>query len=122
MSNLPTKEDIARADSKMRERERGLDTVEGNLSKRFQGRGGFHKIFVMWQKDVDFRAYVFFRLDKDAETARESGLLDEIEDAFLEELEKVDRARRGETKVALEIDSHENVERNYRSSYFLRMR
>ena len=122
MNRVPSEEDFAHAKRKMAERDRNLDLVCSNVRRRFVDSTQFHNIYILWQRDVDFRAYVFFKRDKDIEACRASGFVSKIEDCVLEELEKAGRGNVGEKLVAFEYDSDENVDRNFHGDYLLRLR
>ncbi len=122
MTNEDLEAALKRADAADRHDYRGLREVTDNVHQSFKGRGGFFKINPFVHEDDEFHVFVFFNLDRNIEAAHESGLLAEIEDAIYEELEKVGRGTRDEISVQLEVDSDENVQRNYNGSYFNRLR
>lgn len=122
MNRVPSDEDFARADRLMAERDRNLDVVSTNVKKRFNNICPLHNFYILWQRDVDFRAYVFFKEDKDIEECKVKGVFNEITDFVYAELERAGRGKRGEIEVAFEIDSDENVTANFEGDYFLRLR
>ena len=119
---IPSDEDFARADKLMVERDRHLMGVCENVKRRFTRSCPLHNVYVLWQRDVDFRAYIFFKKDKDVEDCKENGTMKAIEDAVYEELERHGRGKRGEIAVAFEWDSDENVDNRYDGDYLLRLR
>jgi hypothetical protein len=119
--NIPSAEDFARADRLMEERNRNLDQVCANVTSRFVGSCPLCKVLVLWQIDVDFRAYIFFKKDKDIDACRESGTLGRIEDCVYEELERAGRGKRGEIIVECVFDSDEQVQRKFGGDYLLRL-
>lgn len=119
---IPSDEDFAKADKLMEERDRDLAQVCEAVKTRFRTSCPLHNVHVLWQRDVDFRAYIFFTKDSDIELCTENGATTMIEDAMYEELERCGRGKRGEIEVAFEWDSDENVERNYDGDYLLRLR
>src|SRR5690625_1085357 len=121
MSNVPSNEDFERAARKMAERSRNLDKLREMFLQRFGSRYPLHEFCIMPQRDVDFRAYVFFDKNNDVETSKESGLNEEIIDFVYESLEFLGRGRRGEVTVVFEFDSNENVEENFEGDYYLRL-
>lgn len=122
MSNIPSEEDFARAKRKMAERDRNLDLVCTKVKRRFMGVCPLHNLYVLWQRDVDFRVYVFFKKEKDIEACKANGVASEIEDSVYDELDNAGRGKRGEILVAFEYDSDENVRRKYDGDYLLRLR
>jgi hypothetical protein len=121
MSNIPSDEDFARAKRKMAERDRNLTQVSANLKRRFMSICPLHNIYVLWQRDVDFRIYVFFKTDKDIEICKGNGIVGQIEDCAYDELERAGRGKRGAITVAFEYDSDENVDRNFDGDYLYRL-
>ncbi len=122
MTDIPSEEEFARAKRLMRSRFRGLDKVSELVKQRFKKIYPLHSFYIMPQRDVSFRAYVFFDRDEDIEACKSSGIVKEIIDAVYCELEYAERGKREEITVAFEFDSNENVARNYEGNYFLRLR
>lgn len=122
MAWTPSEEDFARAKRKMAERDRHLVDVSRNVMARFLTICPLYKVFTIWQRDVDFRAYVFFKKDADVVVAKRDGTTIAIEDAVYEELERFGRGKRGEIVVAFEYDSDENVDRIFNGDYLSRLR
>ena len=73
MSKIPSDEDFERAERLEKERSRNLEKVRANIMRRFSSRCPLHYFHIMWQIDVNFRAYVFFKEDKDIEVCRTEG-------------------------------------------------
>jgi hypothetical protein len=103
-------------------RTRGLDEVRDSVLERFRGRCPLHDFHILPQRDVDFRAYVFFEKETDLDKCRASGISGEIADFVSVELERVGRSRPDGLKVAFEFDTDENVAANFEGNYFLRLR
>ena len=122
MSNIPSDEDFERAKRLARERSRNLDDVCDRVREHFEGAAPLHSVYILPQRDVDFRAYVFFRTNADIERCEAAGLSREIRDQVYAELERAGRGRRDEIRVAFEFDSDENVNRNFEGDYLLRLR
>jgi hypothetical protein len=122
MTRLPSEEDLDRAKRKMAERDRHLTQVCENVKNRFLSNCPLHNVYILWQRDVDFRAYVFFNTDTDVVECKSNGTITAIESAVYEELERFGRGKRGEIVVAFEYDSNENVDRKYEGDYLLRLR
>jgi hypothetical protein len=119
---IPSNEDFERAKRLDRERSRNLDLVCENVKSSFMKKCALHNVYILSQQDVDFRAYVFFKKDKDVEECEANGTLQAIEDFIYAELDRVGRGKQGEITVAFEIDSDENVAANYGGHYYLRLR
>ncbi len=122
MNSIPSDEDFARADRLMEERSRNLDKISESVKQRFTLICALHNCYILSQRDVDFRAYVFFEEDKDIKACENSGICQEIEDLVYAELERVGRGKKGDITVAFEFDSDENVTANFEGDYFLRLR
>lgn len=99
-----------------------LDAVRDAVRREFGARCPLHEFFILDQRDVDFRAYVFFKRENDLTSSEGSGIREELVDFVYAELERVGRGKRGATRVAFEFDSDENVKANFEGDYFLRLR
>lgn len=119
---IPSDEDFAKADKWMAEQDRHLTQVCENVKGRFLSVCPLHNVYLLWQRDVNFRAYVFFQRDADVVDCKANGITTAIETAVYEELERYGRGKRGEIVVAFEYDSDENVDKNYDGDYLLRLR
>ncbi len=119
--NIPSEGDFARASAKMKQRSRGLSEVRERILHRFQRSGELHEFFILDCSDRSFRAYVFYLQEKDIKQAENSGLEARIKDAVFNELENVGRGDRQSVEVAFELDSHENVEREFEGNYYNRL-
>ncbi|MCX7356965.1 MAG: hypothetical protein NT015_02270 [Alphaproteobacteria bacterium] len=75
---------------------------------------------ILPQIDVGFRAYIFFRLDADAAACREGQLCEQMRAYLVKCLLPLDGDEAD--LLALELDSHESVVREFGGNYFLRMR
>lgn len=122
MNSIPSDEDFARADGLDKERSRNLDKVCKNVIQHVRRICPLHDFWLLPQRDVDFRAYVFFAKDKDIQECQRSGIVQQITDIVYAELERAGRGKRGEITVALELDSDENVQATFHGNYFLRLR
>jgi len=120
--NIPSEEDFQRAELADRERQRGLSQIRDCILNCFS-KYGVHEAFVFYspQKNT-FRAYIFFRWDRQVKEAEESGLTSIIKDTIFNELDYVGRGNRDTIKVDFEFDSHENVEQNFDGDYYNRLR
>jgi hypothetical protein len=96
--------------------------VRERVLNRFKKNEDIYEFFIMDCSDKSFRAYVFFRWNRQIKDAQESGLSARIINAVYEELESVGRGARSALKVEFEFDSHENVELNFEGDYFMRLR
>ncbi len=120
--SIPTKEEIERASRIMKNKSRNLDEVSEQIRQRFVGRCPLYRVFILAQRDVDFRAYLFFRKRRHVEEAKRQGIHEEITDFIYSELERAGRGKRDKIRVAIEFDSDENVAANFEGSYSLRLR
>jgi len=120
--SIPSDEEFEQASRAMEQRARGLDQVRESVLAEFGDPGGVCEFHILNQEDVDFRAYIFFRYDRDIQAAHQSGLATQIADRVYKVLEREGRGRRDDIEVAFEFDSHENVQKNFEGSYWLRLR
>lgn len=120
-NNIPSDADFARASSALKRRSRGLSEVREKILAKFQRAGELHEFFILDSSDMSFRAYIFYRWDRQIAEADNSGLAARIKNAIFDALEEVGRGRRDAIHVDFEFDSHENVERNYESNYYNRL-
>lgn len=126
--NIPTDEDFARADRLDKERYRNIDKVGENVLKFFKKicpqsySLNSYGVFTFVEEPMEFRVYIFYRLDSDIKESERNGTQQELIDFVYAELERNDRGRREEIKVEFEFDSDENVEANYEGDYYLRLR
>jgi hypothetical protein len=121
-SKIPTAEEFERASKMMEERARNLDQVRDRVLEHFRSRCPLHEFFILDQRDVDFRAYVFFEQTRDIAAMKQAGVERQIIDFVHAELERVGRGRRDEINVAFEFDSHERVQAKFGGNYFNRLR
>lgn len=122
MNKIPSDEDFARADRLDRERSRNLDRVSRNVKDHFGEICPLHNFYILPQRDNEFRAYVFFKEDKDIPACESSGVVQDFINFVYAELERAGRGKRGDITVAFEFDSDENVTANFEGDYFLRLR
>lgn len=122
MSYIPSEEEFARAKRVMREESRNLDRVADNVERHFSSRCRLHMVYILPQRDVDFRIYIFFNTDNDLVISKQRGLTEEISTFVREELERAGRGQKESLKLAFEFDSDENVIRRFHGDYFDRLR
>ena len=120
MSDYPSDVDFQHAKGRARERSLGLDEVCSSVKSRFKDHSSLHNVHILPQRDVDYRAYVFFDSDRNLSLAEDLGLRKQIQSFIRHELELL---RCGaQTAIEFEFDSDENVKRSYEGDYFLRLR
>lgn len=124
MSKIPSSEEFARAKQRMRELDRNVDKVNESAVRYFEEICPIHahKFYLLAEEEKAFRAYVFYKFDKDIQLCRANGVEKKLEDFVYNELELHGRGRREDIAVAFEFDSDENVTANYEGDYFLRLR
>lgn len=119
---IPSAADFARADAADAFRNRGLSEACERVHKQFEAQG-LHKIFLFYSPASDrFGAYLFYRRTQDIADAEKSGLTVQIREAVLFELARAGRGQGEAIAIDFEVDSHENVARDYRGDYFERLR
>jgi len=121
MTKIPSDEDFERARNLMRERYRNLDNVSENIIHHFKSVCPLHDFYILPQRDVSFRAYVFFEKDINIQESKNIGLNQKIIDLVYSELELAGRGKRDEITVAFEFDSDENVKAKYGGDYHSRL-
>lgn len=117
----PTKDEMAKAHEQDVLQWRGLEAVTSNVKRVFGGRCPLYYFAIIPEGDKRFRVFVFFDKDEDTELSQSQGIAEQIKDFVLEELERVGRGNRNELEVYFELDSHENVKKEYGGNYYLRM-
>jgi hypothetical protein len=122
MTNIPTDAEFKRASRLMAERSRNLDEIRVSFIHHFSTTHPLHDFYILPQRDVNFRTYIFFEKNSDIEKYKNNGGLQVFEDFIFSELERVGRGRREEITVAFELDSNENIETNFEGDYLLRLR
>ena len=121
-AKIPSSEEFARASKHMEVRFRNLDNVCENVLHQYRSRCALHELWILPQRDVDFRVYVFFEKNKDIEVCQRNGIEQEIINAVYSELEAAGRGKQADLTVAFEFDSDENATMNFDGDYFLRLR
>jgi hypothetical protein len=119
--NIPSEEDFARASAAMKKRSRGLSEIREFVLRHFEASGSLHEFFILDCSDQTFHAYVFYPQDKDIAKASASGLEAEVKKIVFDALDFVGRGYRSVSDVEFELDSHENVVRNFGGNYFDRL-
>jgi hypothetical protein len=71
--------------------------------------------------DTYAEVYVFINTDAELARASSSGLQAQMERAFAEEFAALLGGTADECPLVFVFDSHENVERNYKGNYYLRL-
>jgi len=122
MNKIPSEEDFNQASKLMEQRANGLETVRGIVKKHFKSICPMHEFYILPQRDVNYRAYVFYENTNDIHECDANGVSDLISVFVCEKLELLSLQKRGELKIAFEFDSHENVNSKFDGDYFLRMR
>ncbi len=121
MNKIPSDEDFARADRNDAEQSKHLGTICDNFERHFRELYAFQYVVLMYQRDVDFRAYVFFKTDDELQDARRKALLPKMVEFFYQELERYGRGARPSLVIDVEFDSDENVNRRFQGDYNARL-
>jgi hypothetical protein len=122
MIEIPTDDEFKRASKLMEERHRHMEDIRRLLKKHFSKRCPLYDFYVLPQRDVNFRAYVFFEKEEDIERCKKEGIFEQIEEFVLDKLERYGKGKREDISVAFEWDSDENVEAKFGGDYFSRLR
>ncbi len=121
MSTIPTPEEFGRASEYMRNRARNLSSVRDDVKQKFF-TSGLHEFYILDEGETEFRAYIFFSAGPDLEQANKAGLVTEIQQYVWHAMERAGRGGPDQITICFEMDSHENVLKNFEGSYFLRLR
>lgn len=117
----PTPEEFERAAKIVREKMRNLDNVCEDVRAHFHAICPMQNIYIIDQRDVDFRAYIFMERRDDVVKMRSSGVYRQVIDFVYSSLERWGRGKRDEITVAFEFDSDERVEDECEGDYNLRL-
>ena len=112
----------ARANNKDEARMRHLGDIGGQFVARFREVSPLDHFELLPQIDVNFRAYIFFKKNRNIAECEANGTSQDMRDFVYDKLEEFGRGKRNETKIVFEFDSFENVQENFEGNYFLRMR
>lgn len=121
-SKIPTEEEFARASAALESGSRGLSQIRENILCNYAQKYKLHEFFIFDSTETSFRAYVFFKKEKDVRNAKSKGLAEEIKSMVYRELKDANRGVRGNIDLFVEFDSHENIEDNFDGDYFDRLR
>jgi hypothetical protein len=123
MTKIPSDEDFAKADRYMEKLDRNIKQVNKNVLLYFREICPMHahNFYLIAEEETKFRAYIFYKTNKDIQLCKDKGIDRKIEDFIYEELKRQGRGSKGIIKVAFEFDSDENVSENYEGDYFLRL-
>ncbi|HEY0085928.1 MAG TPA: hypothetical protein VGB65_08450 [Allosphingosinicella sp.] len=119
---IPKDEEFDRLYRKNSDKWEGLDDICEGVVRHFADSVEIIKVFILPQGDVNFRGYVFFESASDLRTAETKGLLPEVQKYMSEELAR--EKGRGEwyPSVDVEFDTAENVQNNFKGSFWYRLR
>ena len=124
MSNnkVPSDEDFARAKAALKLNDHGLSEVRDSVLKRYSNQD-VYEFFIFYSRPTNtYGAYVFYGYNHQIIESYHSGLSAEIRSFVLEQLSLVRRVRTSDMVVDFTYDSNENVEQNYESNYYNRLR
>lgn len=121
-SKIPTKEEFARASAALENGSRGLSQIRESILCNYARKYNLQEFFILDSTETSFRAYVFFKKERDVRNAKSKGLTDVIKSLVYKELEDANRGVRGQIDLYFEFDSHENIEKNFDGDYFDRLR
>lgn len=121
LKNVPSEDEFAKASAAIRNRSRGLSEVRDKVLSLFKHSGELYEFFILDSSENTFRAYVFYRWDRQIEESVLSGLADKIKSTVFTSLEQIGRGSMNSIKVDFEFDSHETVERNFGGNYYNRL-
>ena len=124
MKNIPSDEEFAKADEYMEKLDSNIEKVNENSLQYFNEICPIHShnFYLIAEEQMKFRAYVFYKKDKDIQVNKDNGVSNKVEKFVYKELERLGRGEKGEVFVVFEFDSDENVNTNYEGDYYLRMR
>jgi hypothetical protein len=122
--SIPSDEEIARADMHMKELDLNIDQAEENILLYFMNICPEHcyKFYLLAERTRQFRAYVFYKTNKDVAAHNADGISKKLEDYVYAELERQGRGKRENITLEFEFDSDENIKRKFNGNYYNRLR
>lgn len=120
MSDTPHDHERFRQKLPLSERLKGMDAIGAIVADRFR-KSSVKDVFILPQRDVDYRAYVFFEGDEDVARAKQADILHQIIESIYSELCKAGRGSRNNIELDVEFDSRERVGRDFGGDYYARM-
>ncbi|HEY4312745.1 MAG TPA: hypothetical protein VGN12_25065 [Pirellulales bacterium] len=118
----PSEQEVARAMQAMRRESNWLYSAIKAIKRRVKKKFQLVDLHLLVEGKTKFRAYVFFKKDSDIHDRSLDGTIDQIKEVVYEDLENVSPLQRPDLTVEFEIDSDENVKKNYQGNYSLRLR
>lgn len=120
--SIPTDDDFTRATRLMAARDANWDEIHATAHGKLLQVADIHHFALFPKGKCDFAAIVFFSTDRALAEAKARGF-----DAIARQLVEKSAAqfRAGECSkydILIELDSYENVKRNFGGSYFNRLR
>lgn len=73
-------------------------------------------------EDGQTTAFLFLKTDSDVDAARSTGVLDQVLETIYEEIENLGRGTRENVSVYLDVDSMENIDKNWNGDITWRTR
>lgn len=120
--SIPTEDDFARATRLMAARDANWGEIHATALSKLLKVADIHHFALFPRGKCDFAAIVFFATDRALAEAKAQGF-DEVVRQTVEHSAEQSRADECVTyDILVELDSYENVKRNFGGSYFNRLR
>jgi hypothetical protein len=118
----PTDDDFARARHRMATIDRNWDEISTSAQNKLRDVADFHYVALFPQDICRFAAVLFLHTDQALTEAKSNGI-EALASACIQDAIKEFRAGQCQRcEVSIELDSYENVDRNFEGSYFNRLR
>ena len=105
---IPSEEDFARANRKMRELEEGFRLIRESVLSEFKERAPIHSVWLFPNG-----AYVFYPKNSDIELCKDNGT-----SKALKEYIELEFKNKISATCEVNFDSHENVLKQYNGNYY----
>jgi len=112
----------ARVEEDSRQRWEGIEPIRESIEAHFRDKYALRYVFIFPIEIDGFHVYLFFNTNEDAQRCERCNGIREIEKFVYAEIERGGRGKKTDVKVKFEVDSDENVSRDFEGNYNLRLR
>jgi|GEM_PF-6314160 len=120
--SIPSEADFARAHAQMRESWRGVEAAKAIVEARFREVPELHSMYLLPGDARSYQLAIFLNRNKDLGPAKESGLIRQMVETVCEALSQTRQEAIHIDAIQVELDSNENVNKQFGGNYFNRMR
>lgn len=119
---IPTDDDFARANSLMAERDANWDQMQTLAMLNLAKVAKLHHFALFPRELCSFAAVIFFDTDQDLAVAKINGFAKVAENCIRSAVAKFRAGQCADIAIAIELDSYDNVRRNFGGNYVNRLR